>query len=42
MVVNWNSVLQVLALNCVDESNEEICRNYSVMVNIFDINNIKN
>lgn len=31
MIVNWNSVVQVLALNCVDESNEEICRNYSVM-----------
>lgn len=30
MVANWNQVVQVLALNCVDESNEEICRNYSV------------
>lgn len=31
MVANWHKVVQVLALNCVDEANEEVCRNYSVV-----------
>ena len=30
LVANWSPVVQVLALNCVDEQNEEVCRNYSV------------
>lgn len=30
-MANWNPVVQVLALNCVDEQNEEVCRNYSVI-----------
>ena len=30
LIANWNPVVQVLALNCVDEQNEEVCRNYSV------------
>jgi len=30
LISNWSPVVQVAAINCVDESNEEICRNYSV------------
>lgn len=29
-MASWSPVVQVLALNCVDEQNEEVCRNYSV------------
>ena len=42
MVANWKSVVQVLALNCVEKQNEEVCRNYSVVayptVRLFWIN----
>lgn len=31
MVANWNPIVQVAAINCVDESNEEVCRNYTVV-----------
>lgn len=30
LINNWDPVVQVAAINCVEETNEEICRNYSI------------